>query len=489
MINLFRYPKNEGKKKPAKSTVSQSYLRLSGILMLTGILLTGVVMICSAVSNYRDTISQAIWQNCDAVITNISEIYHKPEDIVSLDVVRLIRTSELEYSYRMWLCDEDGEVLYSGDSRQENVLTPAIRSYLRTDDFNQIGYYTSDAESAQFCCALRFYLEDDEKNVHQYYLASVSDASMVQEYSAMLVSSLALCLLISLLVFLLLFRIGSKQLDHQLNEIAAVTERYAEGEFSARVELPEHANLYALGCTMNRMAEFIEQNENTRRSFIANVSHELRTPMTTIGGFADGILDGTIPQSQHKKYLRIIADEIRRLKTLVNSMLNLTKFETGAMQIHLSTVDVSRLLIKTVLMFEKRISDKNVEVEGLEDEPLLVKADEDLLFQVLYNLIENAVKFVNPNGVIAFSLAIEEKTAHICIKNTGEGLADDELPKVFDRFYKTDTSRSEDKTGLGLGLSISRKIVHLHQGHIVVKSVKGEYTSFEVQIPVGNVSQ
>ena len=475
-------------KKTARSSVSQSYLRLSGVLMFTGILLTGVIMICSAVSNYRDTISRTIWQNCDAVIANISEIYHEPEDIVGLDVVRLIRTSELEYQYRMWLCDEDGDVLYSGDSNRENILTPAIRSYLRTDDFIQIGYYTSDAESAQFCCALRFYLEDNEKNVHQYYLASVSDAGMVQEYSTMLVSSLALCLLISLIVFLLLFRLGTKQLDSQLNEIAAVTEKYAGGEFSARVKLPEHANLYSLACTMNRMAEFIEQNENTRRSFIANVSHELRTPMTTIGGFADGILDGTIPESQQKKYLRIISDEIHRLKTLVNSMLNLTKFETGAMQIHLNTVDVSKLVIKTVLMFEKRISDKHVEVEGLEDTSLLIKADEDLLFQVLYNLIENAVKFVNENGVITFSLTIEEKTAHISIKNTGEGLADDELPKVFDRFYKTDASRSKDKTGLGLGLSISRKIVHLHQGHIVVRSIKGEYTVFELQLPVGDVS-
>lgn len=469
------------------SPISKSYLRLSGILMLSGILLTGVIMICSAVASYKDTISRAIWQNCEALVTNISEVYQTPEDMKKLDVVRLIRTAELEYGYKIWIYNENGEVLYAGKSDELGVLTPAIRSYLRTDDFIQLGYYTSDATSAQFCCALRFYLEDENKDVMQYYLASVSDAGMVQEYSGMLVRNLILCLLITLLLFLILFRIGAKRLDKQLNEITDVTEKYAEGEFSARVELPEHANLYALGCTMNRMAEFIEQNESTRRSFIANVSHELRTPMTTIGGFADGILDGTIPESQHKKYIQIIADEIHRLKTLVNSMLNLTKFETGAMQIQLQTIDISKLLIKTVLMFEKRIGEKHVDVEGLEDSALFVKADEDLMFQVLYNLIENAVKFVNEKGVISFSLYTEDKIAHICVKNTGEGLADDELSKVFDRFYKTDTSRSKDKTGLGLGLSISRKIVHLHQGHIVVKSVKGEYTCFEVQIPVGNV--
>jgi signal transduction histidine kinase len=147
---------------------------------------------------------------------------------------------------------------------------------------------------------------------------------------------------------------------------------------------------------------------------------------------------------------------------------------------------VGQLLIKTVLMFEKRITDKNVEVEGLEDAALQLYADEDLLFQVLYNLIENAVKFVNEGGVISFELQKENGMASITVKNTGEGLADDELSKVFDRFYKTDTSRSQDKTGLGLGLSIARKIVHLHEGHIVVRSVKGEYTAFEVQLPVKN---
>lgn len=299
----------------------------------------------------------------------------------------------------------------------------------------------------------------------------------------MLTRNMILCLLAVTVIFMVIFHLGAGKLDHQLDEITKVANQYAEGEFSARVSLPEQANLYSLGCTLNRMAEFIEQNETTRRNFVANVSHELRTPMTTIAGFADGILDGTIPKEQHKKYLKIITEEIHRLKTLVQSMLNLTKFEAGEMQIHLAETNIAELLIRTVLMFEKRITGKHVEVEGLEDIALTLNADEDLMSQVLYNLIENAVKFVNEGGIISFQVYTEDKTAHICIKNTGEGLANDELPRIFDRFYKTDTSRSQDKTGLGLGLSISRKIVHLHQGHIVVKSVKGEYTSFEVQIP------
>ncbi|MBQ4465520.1 MAG: HAMP domain-containing histidine kinase [Oscillospiraceae bacterium] len=467
--------------------LSDGYFKLGGLLLVVGILLTGVVMVCVSVSTYRDTVQTALRQSVETLTVNITEAYARDTENVEEEIVKLIRTEETEYHNRIWFYDADAKEKYPGTNEGIHLLTASVRAYLETDDYMEMGYFTQDAEAPQLCCVLRFFVEKPDGEVQCCYIAALSDASNVQEYSRMLVQSLVICLLAAMLIFLLLFRVGASRLDNQFEAVSKVTKQYAEGEFSARVELPEHASLYPFGCTINRMAEFIEQNETTRRNFVANVSHELRTPMTTIGGFADGILDGTIPEEQHRRYIKIIAEEIHRLRTLVNSMLNLTKFEAGEMQLRISSVDMAKLVIKTVLMFEKRISDKNVEVEGLEDAELVVKADEDLMFQVLYNLIENAVKFVNEGGVISFSLTQEKGMAHIIVKNTGEGLADDELPKIFDRFYKTDASRSQDKTGLGLGLSIARKIVHLHKGHIVVKSVKGEYTSFEVQIPVSGV--
>lgn len=473
-------------KKNGRRILSDSYFRISGVLLLVGILITGVVMMSSAVVMYTDTIKNSLLQNCEALNANIHEAFQKQHDVPTEEIGRLIRNAEIEYRYRIWMCDEQGKEMYPDTQGSIRLLTPMIRSYLELDDYIEMGYYTEDAEQPQLCCVIRVYMESIDGEVSQYYIAALRDAGEVQEYAIMLTRNLLLCLLVAMLVFMLLFRIFAGRLDKQIEQIGWVTKQYAEGDFSARAFLPEHAAMYNHACTLNRMAEFIEQNENTRRNFIANVSHELRTPMTTISGFADGILDGTIPPEQNRKYMRIISEEIHRLRTLVQSMLNLSKFEAGEMQLHITSVDISKLLIKTVLMFEKRINDKNVEVEGLEDISLVLKADEDLMNQVLYNLIENAVKFVNKGGVISFSLHVENGTAYICVKNTGEGLKDDELPKIFDRFYKTDTSRSEDKTGLGLGLSIARKIVHLHQGHIVVKSVQGEYTSFEVQIPVRN---
>ena len=464
--------------------LSDGYFRLGGLLLFVGILLTGAVMGCTAVVAYRDTVQTALRQSCETLSVNITEVYSRKPRTTEESIAKLIRTAEGEYNIRLWLYDENGEQLYPAENNGIRLLTASVRSYLESDDYMQMGYFTRDAEQPQMCCAIRFFVEFPDSQVRCCYLVALGDASNVQQYSGMLVRSLIVCLLIAVLVFMVLFHFGASRLDDQFEAVSDVTKQYAEGEFSARVALPEHAALYPFGCTINRMAEFIEQNESTRRNFVANVSHELRTPMTTIGGFADGILDGTIPPDQHRKYLKIISEEIHRLRTLVNSMLNLTKFEAGEMALRITTVDIAQLLIKTVLMFEKRINDKHVEVEGLEDLSLTIKADEDLIFQVCYNLIENAVKFVNEGGTISFSVREEKGKAFISFKNTGDGLSTDELPKIFDRFYKTDTSRSQDKTGLGLGLSIARKIVHLHSGHIIVRSVRGEYTLFEVQLPV-----
>ena len=164
-------------------------------------------------------------------------------------------------------------------------------------------------------------------------------------------------------------------------------------------------------------------------------------------------------------------------------MLNMSRFESGTMRPNFRDTNLTELVIKTVLMFEKRIEEKQLQVEELDSERIIAEVDADLIQQVIYNLVENAVKFVNTGGTLSFRFEKENGICTIGIKNTGEGLKDNEIQQVFDRFYKTDSSRGKDTTGLGLGLSISRKIVHLHNGHIVVKSVYGEYTEFLIQIP------
>ena len=254
------------------------------------------------------------------------------------------------------------------------------------------------------------------------------------------------------------------------------------GDFSVRVPVNERDEIGKLAMAFNNMADSLAQQETVRRSFIANVSHELKTPMTSIAGFIDGILDGTIPQEKERHYLTIVSDEVKRLSRMVRSMLNIAKIEAGEMKLKPTVFDVNEVVLSSIFTFEQMIEKKHLDIRGLEEGKVMVEADEDLIHQVVYNLLENAVKFVNDGGYIEVSYTVEQKRTYIHIKNSGEGIPKEEISKVFDRFYKTDRSRSMDKTGVGLGLYIVRQIVNLHQGEVIVRSVEGEYCEFSFSV-------
>ena len=226
-----------------------------------------------------------------------------------------------------------------------------------------------------------------------------------------------------------------------------------------------------------------------RNSFIANVSHELRTPMTSIGGFVDGMLDKTIPPEEQEHYLKIISSEVHRLTRLVRSMLNLAKIEAGELKPNFTSFSVLDPIVDTLVTFEKRLEEKQIEIRGLDTDKIYrLWADNDLIHQVIYNLLENAIKFVDKGGYISFHFEEVGYLTVIYIRNSGEGLSQEELSLVFDRFYKTDKSRGMDATGVGLGLNIVRSIIKLHGGKIQVRSVLGEYTEFMFSLPNKDIS-
>ena len=206
--------------------------------------------------------------------------------------------------------------------------------------------------------------------------------------------------------------------------------------------------------------------------------------MTTIAGFIDGILDGTIPKEQEDKYLHIVSDEVKRLSRLVKSMLDLSRIDSGEMQLHPTNFDITNTIVTTLLTFEQKIDEKGIEIRGLEEaRPQMVLGDQDLLHQVVYNLIENAVKFTNDGGAISVQVSDSIDRTTVVIENTGPGIAPEDLPMIFERFYKTDKSRSRDKNGMGLGLYIVRTILKLHGGDIAVSSAVGQFCRFEFTIP------
>ena len=276
----------------------------------------------------------------------------------------------------------------------------------------------------------------------------------------------------------------SYRLTRPLREMSKATKRYAEGDFSYKVKVKGNDELAELAQAFNSMAMALSTLESSRRSFVANVSHELKTPMTSIGGFIDGMLDGTIPPESHKHYLQIVSDEVKRLSRLVTGMLNMSKLEAGEMPINMREFDISADIFKTLLSFEKKINDKSIEILGLDTmESVIVNADEDMLLQVIYNLIDNAVKFTPECGYIIIKDYRDSEKVFVSIRNSGDGIEREELSKVFERFYKIDKSRSYDVKGAGLGLYLVKSIIELHGGEIRVDSKVGEYTEFAFWIP------
>jgi signal transduction histidine kinase len=232
-----------------------------------------------------------------------------------------------------------------------------------------------------------------------------------------------------------------------------------------------------LAASFNSMAESLQHTERQRREFIANISHELKTPMTTIAGYTDGILDGTIPPEKERPYLQIISDESRRLSRLVRRMLDVSQLQAIDPLKNGSHFDLCESMRRVLISMEKKITDRHLDVEAdIPDEPILVLGDNDMITQVIYNLLENAAKFAREGSTLYLGVAALEGKARVTVRNVGETIPAEELPLLFERFHKSDKSRSEDKDGVGLGLYIVKTILEQHKEKISVTSEEGVTT-------------
>ncbi len=289
---------------------------------------------------------------------------------------------------------------------------------------------------------------------------------------------------VAMMLVLFFAYILSYRMVAPLQEMSRLTKKYAKGDFSERIYIKGEDELSDLAVSLNKMADSLSLMEKSRRNFVGNVSHELKTPMTTIGGFVDGILDGTIPPRQQKKYLQIVSKEVKRLSNTVVSMLSLSKIEAGEEQLHYTEVNMNQLMFDSLLCFEDSIDSSHYHVEGFEKmPPVTAWGDEGMLFQVLYNLFDNAVKFTERGGTIRVQMKSDVNRVTVWISNTGQGIPQAELNHVFERFYKLDKSRSENVKGVGLGLNLVKTIVTLHGGEITAFCSDNKVTTFTFWIP------
>lgn len=309
------------------------------------------------------------------------------------------------------------------------------------------------------------------------------------DLSALTGGTLRLFILTALAVFLvalLAMPYLTRRETKPIKDMAAAARQLAHGNLSVRVPTGyQNEEMEELAVAFNNMAASVQNSETIRQEFVANVSHELKTPMTTIAGYLDGMLDGTIPPEKQRAYMELVSTEVRRLSRLVRNMLDVARLkDQGIPPDKLTDFDICEEASQALLSFEQRINQKHLNVDiDMPEFGLTVHAFADAVSQVIYNLLDNAVKFIDDGGTLSIHARQQGGKAVVSIANTGPTIDPAELPLIFDRFHKTDKSRSTDRDGVGLGLYIVKTIVLAHGEDIYVTSRDGK-TEFTFTMPL-----
>ena len=450
----------------------------TGMVLLT-LALLGAAFFSLSYNYARGERNQELQEKAHVVAVYSRDFLDETQPLGSKDVLRLTGFAASVSDVNFLICATDGTVLLSTDESLdgEAALPGNVMSTLfREGDFarkTDLGLY----ERSRFVVGVPVLGRDGATALGAVF-AVASTTSMDTMWQAFL----GLFLMTAMVVLMIAFAVCSVTTMRQIKpirEMAQATRLYAEGDFDIRMkDYGRSDEIGELAVSFNRMAETLQQTERKRRDFIANISHELKTPMTTIAGYTDGILDGTIPPESEKQYLQIISDESRRLSRLVRRMLDVSQLQVMDPLKSGSRFDVCESMRRVLISMEKKITDRHLDVEAdIPEEPILVRGDNDMITQVIYNLLENAAKFARTGTALYLGVTTAaDGKAYVTVRNLGDTIPADELPKLFERFHKSDKSRSEDKDGVGLGLYIVKTILEQHKEQIQVTSENGVTT-------------
>lgn len=475
-----------------KSIFSKYFAVISAIIVFSFLAMQGAQLFLSS-RYWLDEKHRILADNAETIAVHTADGVSPIRTTDDMTVYRIekstltpfIKLLSMTMDCTVVISDMDGTVLIMCDEKGDEMSTEGVVSLAGAFDADGTEFYAVSTlnglyKERQYTAGVP--IRHDGKLLG-YVFVSLPASGLGQYLRSNIQISLLAALGVLTLTFVALY-IMTERMVRPLREMAQATRKFAEGDFSYQVKVTGRDETAELAQALNSMARSLSSVETMRRSFVANVSHELRTPMTTIAGFIDGILDGTIPAEKRDYYLKIVSDEIKRLSRLVKTMLSLSRIDSGQLRLNMVDFDLLSLTGQTLLTFEKRIEEKSITIEGLEDAaPTPVHGDYDLLGQALYNLLDNAVKFTNAGGNIRIHMEKADGRTLCSIRNTGAGIPAEEMPRIFERFYKSDRSRGLDKNGIGLGLYIVQTAVALHKGEVLVRSVEGDYTEFSFWLP------
>lgn len=464
----------------------QQFLLTAGMVLLT-LFLLGVSFYALS---YNDTVSERrseMRQHAELIANMSGDYLASGGQTASPSLQNLIALAAGLTKADFLLCNDQGYALLTSDQRLGGQVV-SVPQEIQDAVFGDKGFYQGRSsiggayDIRQFVVAVPV-TQEDGSTVGM--VLAVMDArslmSMWRSFIGLFFMTSAIILLISFVASSL----TSMRQIQPIREMVQATRSYAAGNFDVRMQDTGRSDeIGELAASFNNMADSLAETEHQRSEFIANISHELKTPMTTIAGYTDGILDGTIPPEKERKYLQIISDESRRLSRLVRRMLDISQIQSQQ-DMKKEDFDLCESMRLALLSMEQKITDRGLDVEAdIPEDSVMVQGVNDLITQVIYNLLENAAKFAAPRSTLYLGLTeTGGDKAVVTVRNTGHTIPAEEIPLLFERFHKSDKSRSEDKDGYGLGLYVVKTILSQHKEKITVTSENGVTSfSFTVQL-------
>ena len=471
-----------------KTTFSRQFAMIAALLLLC-LLITGVSFRFLMLGTIESQNQQTMIRDAEAV-AELAEAYDSVGDLqnnfdfhISLSLFTKVGDAEA------LLCDTEGVIRicscekFSCDHIGQTVDPVLLAEIQKDGSWYEETSLSSIYDEPRYLAGQTLLASDGEQIGYVLVSAPMAQTKNFMLRSSTLFFYVAIAVLI---VSMLAASFLSRMQVRPLGQMADAARRFGRGELGVRVEeSPKNTSeINDLARAFNTMVDSLESSERRRQEFVANVSHELKTPMTTIGGYIDGMLDGTIPPETQQHYMQIVSGEVRRLSRLVRNMLDISRLQAmGVEESRMTRFDLGELMSDVIITFEQKINGKglNVDVE-LPDRPVWVKAERDGITQVVYNLLDNAIKFCPQGGKLGLFLALEGGKAKVTVQNSGPTIDPNELPLLFDRFHKADKSRSADREGWGLGLYIAKTIVGAYGGDIWATSENG-ITNFIFTLP------
>lgn len=473
-----------------KSTLRKKYfLILISIITISFSILATLLL--GFITNQWEKEKRELFTNHAKSVAAFVEKYVQTEnhELTLLDIYtlqNLVTQFSTNFNSDTFVSDASGKIILCSNDTADylgNNIPDDIMQQAKTGEYIKIGTANGFFHQRKYIVATPIYKDKEQSTVWGVTFVICDTSTLNSSQTEILKVFLLVFIATAILAFLATWLFTYKTVK-PIEQMVKATKAFSIGDFSSRINVKSKDEIGTLAISFNSMADSLESSENVRRNFISNVSHELKTPMTTISGFIDGILDGTISPDKETHYLQIVSTETKRLSKLVSTMLNVSRIDNGNVKLIKKPFDVSKVIIDVLMSFEKSINDKSIDMhcENITPE-LFVNADMDMIYQVVYNLVENAVKFTDEHGYIKASLKSNDKKIIFKLRNSCNGISNEELPKIFDRFYKGDKSRSKDKNSIGLGLYLVKSIIKLHDGEVFVSSSEGNYCEFAFELP------